>query len=64
MKCRFSGTLPKEQFYPILELIDKMKINGWNFLKHDRSDDEEGNISYYYELVKNGANGKEKDFTV
>ena len=40
--CRtsFSGSVAKNQFYQILEHIDRLKQTGFKFEKHDRIDDK------------------------
>jgi hypothetical protein len=52
----FKGTVPKEQFYSILEILDSMKKIGFVFEKHDRTydmDTETTHIDYELVLIKN-----------
>jgi hypothetical protein len=53
--CRtsFSGSIAKNQFYQILEHIDKLKQTGFKFEKHDRID-ETDKITFDYVLCLYG----------
>ena len=53
--CRtsFAGTISKNQFYLILEHIDRLKHDGFKFEKHERIDNND-KITYDYVLCLYG----------
>ena len=53
--CRasFAGTISKNQFYLILEHIDRLKQDGFKFEKHERVDKPD-EITYDYVLCLYG----------
>ncbi len=51
--AKFHGEISKVIFLSLLDYIDYMKLDGWEFIKHERTDLSNGNIRIDYELKSN-----------